>query len=188
MTKDAHAGTARRPNAELRLCHPEGRCRTPCFLSSPQVLAMKLVSVLTILILMVLEAKAAEPPVPKALLEAKQAFVVNAGAEPPFYERLVRELTAWMRFELVEDQARSDITISLKHQGHGGLELTIVKSDDKSPLWHDSAKWGISTDAAAHLVSRLRKRLESAHDAPSRPTAELWWLFSFANHNQTECH
>ena len=103
----------------------------------------------------------AQAPTPRALVDAKTAYMVNAGAGQGTFDDLADEMRKWGRFTLVDDPSSADITITL-----GGLiafkgwPMTITKTGDTVPLWTDKQKKGLTKNVAQSLVKSLRERLE----------------------------
>lgn len=118
---------------------------------------MRTLLALTILV----SGLAAQAPMPKALVDAKTAFLVNDGAGQGTYDDLANELRKWGRFELVNDPAASDITITLGGlKAFKGWPMTITRTSDKASLWTDKQKKGLTKNVAQSLVKELRERLE----------------------------
>ena len=98
---------------------------------------------------------------PRALVDAKTAFLVNDGAGQGTYDDLANAITKWGRFTLVDDPANSDITITL-----GGLNIfkgwpmTITRTGNPTLLWTDEQKKGLTKNVADSLIKKLRGRLE----------------------------
>lgn len=103
----------------------------------------------------------AQAPVPKALREAKTAYLVNDGTSLSFIDRLADELRIWGRFKLVDSAKQADITMTLSKWRFFGLRLVITAADDPHPLWNVTERAGPTSGAAANLVKQLRERLES---------------------------
>jgi hypothetical protein len=103
----------------------------------------------------------AQAPIPKALMEAKTAYLVNGGTSQGMMDNVAKELTKWGRFTLVDNGAASDITITL-----GGLipmkgrSMTITDSKNKSQLWTAWQGRGFTNKVSTDLVKKLRKLLE----------------------------
>jgi hypothetical protein len=103
----------------------------------------------------------AQAPIPKALAEAKTVYIVNGGASQGLVDDVAKELTKWGRFELVDSEAASDITITLRGlKAFKGWPMTVTNSRDGSPLWSAAQKRGISNKVSTDLVKKLRKLLE----------------------------
>lgn len=102
----------------------------------------------------------AQAPTPKALIDAKTAYLVNDGAEQDTFDGLARELRAWGRWTLVDDQAASDVTVTLGgFVAFKGWRFTVTDTKTKAPLWSAREK-------ARHIehvfVRDLRKRVEES--------------------------
>ena len=103
----------------------------------------------------------AQAPLPKALVDAKTAYLVNDGAGQGTYDDLADELRKWGRFTLVDDPTGSDVTITLGGlKAFKGWPMTITRTSDKAPLWADKQKKGLTKNVAQSLVKALRERLE----------------------------
>lgn len=68
---------------------------------------------LTLIGLAIAAGAAQELPLPPALQAARTAIVVNAGVNQDVYERLILELNAWKRFQVVTDPSLADLTITI---------------------------------------------------------------------------
>ena len=69
------------------------------------------------------------PRLPKALMTAKTAYVVNSGAYADAKKDCTAELAKWGRFKVVDSESSSDITISLsKPRPFEGLPMTVYDS------------------------------------------------------------
>jgi hypothetical protein len=77
----------------------------------PERLNMRYLLGFALLLPVVVFAK--DPPLPEALLNAKTAFVNNAGATEKDFDKFCKELKKWGRFELVLDRVNVDIIISI---------------------------------------------------------------------------
>lgn len=104
----------------------------------------------------------AQAPIPKALMEAKTAYLVNDGAAQDMMDDLAKELTKWGRFTLVDSAEASDVTIRFGFVVIKGWTMTITNTRDESPLWSGAQRRGIGfkNNASADLVKRLRNLLE----------------------------
>lgn len=109
-------------------------------------------------------AVAAQAPIPRALVDAKTAYLVNAGAGQGTFDDLANALTKWGRFALVDDPAKADVTITLGGlQAFKGWPLTITTTTGQTPLYTDKQKKGLTKNVADSLVKQLRERLEGKH-------------------------
>ena len=111
-------------------------------------------------------------PVPKALSNAKTAFVKNGGAHAKDFEKLCKLLKEWGRFELVQDAKGADIFITISAQVHnrtvdgyginGGVTtvqelinyLHILDAKSGEELWTDQTSGG--SQDPRQLVSNLK--------------------------------
>jgi hypothetical protein len=104
----------------------------------------------------------AQVPIPKALMEAKTAYLVDNGARPGMMENLAKELTKWGRFTLVDSVEASDVTIRFGgFVAFKGWEMTVTNSRDGSPLWSGAQKQSLFTNRVA---TDLVKTLAFLHD------------------------
>jgi hypothetical protein len=71
---------------------------------------------------------AKDPPVPEALLNAKTAFIENAGALDKDFEKFRTKLMKWGRFTVVQNRSSADIIISLSR----GITDLYARRWDKS--------------------------------------------------------
>jgi hypothetical protein len=104
----------------------------------------------------------AQAPIPKALKEAKTAYLVNEGVKGETFARLAKELRSWNRFSLVDDASKADVIISMKHPiGPGGAYLSVVSTSDHTTLWGQNSglSWSEGT-MASKLVKNLREDLD----------------------------
>jgi hypothetical protein len=87
----------------------------------------------------------AQAPIPRALTEAKTAYLVNPGARQGTFNDLADALKDWGRFTLVDDAAASDIMITIGVlMPFKGWPMTITKTGDSTQLWSDRAKKGLT--------------------------------------------
>jgi hypothetical protein len=102
----------------------------------------------------------AQAPIPKALVEAKTVHLVNQGANDGTYNGIAKELLKWGRFELVDAQEASDLTMTVSGLvAFKGWTLAVTSTATKAPLWSGRAKRGLGTSVAEGLVKKLRKSL-----------------------------
>lgn len=122
---------------------------------------MKTSLVLAALVLFAVPAFA-QAPIPKALTEAKTAYLVNDGAGQGTFDDLATELQKWGRFTLVDDPAGADITITLGGlKAFKGWPITITRTSDKTSLWTDKQKKQMfGKNVAQQLVKSLREHIE----------------------------
>lgn len=104
----------------------------------------------------------AQAPIPRALLAAKTAYMVNEGASQKHFDGLANELKKWGRWTLVDDQSAADITITLRGlAAYRGWPMIITDTQTHAQLWSDRQKnpnfW---TGAEVPLVRHLREALE----------------------------
>ncbi len=119
-------------------------------------------------------------PLPRKLLEAKTAWVVNDGSWSKAFDKFYAELKKWNRFQLVEAKDAADIVIVLSTQAgefgggvatSGGVVLAgteskfyirITDAKDGTPLWSDytGEGWGLVSNAPKKLVKTLKERME----------------------------
>jgi hypothetical protein len=107
-----------------------------------------------------------QAPVPRALLDAKTAYLANEGVKGDTFDRLATELQHWKRFTLVDAEPKADVVIAIKHPiGMGGAYLSVRSTADHSTLWGENAgvSWSEST-MAAKLVKRLRAAIDSGSE------------------------
>lgn len=104
-----------------------------------------------------------QAPIPSALREAHTAYLVNDGAAQNMFDSLANTLRAWGRFELVDDIAKADVTISLSGLvAFKGWRMVVSDRKTHAQLWADRQKHhGRKKHAEVVLVENLRKQLES---------------------------
>jgi hypothetical protein len=123
---------------------------------------------------------AKDQPIPDELKNAKTAIVHNAGAVTKDFDKLVKLLKEWGRFEIIENTTKADIAIELSAQsqvktirlpstagGLGGVNsqqvmisyLRILNGKDGNPLY--SAETEDSSDPKM-LVVNLKNKLKKA--------------------------
>jgi hypothetical protein len=122
---------------------------------------MKRLALLVVVVVSLGAAVQAQAPTPRALVDAKTAFLVNEGAGQGTFDDLANALRKWGRFTLVDDPANADITIALGGlKAFKGWPMTITKTGDPTVLWTDKQKKGLTKNVADSLVKSLRERLE----------------------------
>lgn len=127
-------------------------------------------------------------PLPKKLLQAKTAYVVNNGSWAKSYDKFYAELKKWNRFQLVETKEEADIMIVLSSkvgESGGGVVvgntagqpssgvvisssestffISVTDAKDGTPLWSDyTGEAMLVSNSAKRLVAGLRRRMEEA--------------------------
>ena len=118
--------------------------------------------------------------IPEALMNAKNAFVVNQGSLPKDFEKLNKVLKEWGRFELVSDPKGADIIIALSSQsqvktvqmpstagGLGGVNsqqvmisyIRITSTNDGTLLYSaETTESGDPKQLVVNLKNRMKKK------------------------------
>lgn len=118
-----------------------------------------------------------QAPVPKALREARRAYLLNESGDVRRFDYLAAELRKWNRFSLVDDAAAADVTINLTTGPDrrnmvvpiAGLFLTtsertffliIRNARNDEAVWTDREAEGLTVKGTINrLLKRLRARL-----------------------------
>jgi hypothetical protein len=104
-----------------------------------------------------------EAPLPKTLLEAKTAMLVNEGVHRKTFDALYRAMKEWGRFRIVQEAKEADVIVSISVSS--GLDrkfqLLIAESNSSTTLGADETNdWITASRPAKKLVSNLRQRLK----------------------------
>ncbi len=59
-------------------------------------------------------------PVPRKLVEARTAYLANAGVELSVFEELHKQLRVWGRLTFADDESHADIVNHARPRGVGG--------------------------------------------------------------------
>lgn len=103
----------------------------------------------------------AQAPIPQTLREAKTVYLINDGASQGMMDDVAKELIKWGRFDLVDNEAAADITITLGAlKPFKGWPMVITDPKTDSQLWSAAQKRGITNKVSTDLVKKLRNLLE----------------------------
>lgn len=126
-----------------------------------------------------ISAYAKKEEIPEELMNAKTAIVGNSGAEAKDFTKLCKLLKEWGRFELVEEQEKADIVITISTRletrtvrmpsvsgGIGGLNsqqvlistLRIMNARNGAELWTDETV--TQSKDPKQFVSKLKSKLK----------------------------
>ena len=112
----------------------------------------------SLLFLVVLAAASAwagsHTALPKALLEAKTAYVDDVSWHSSVGVQCSDELKKWGRFKLVGDQKEADLVFHLTGTIEDLTTLEVVDARDQVTLWSSKP------DKVRKIMSELRKRVE----------------------------
>jgi|WetSurMetagenome_2_1015567.scaffolds.fasta_scaffold1416285_1 hypothetical protein len=109
-------------------------------------------------------ALAKEPSIPKALLNAKTAFVYNDGAKAKDFDKFCEALKKWKRFSFVQDRRSADIIIELhplRWTGRAGkFEVNRIRIFNalNTLLWEDQTDY--QWPNASKLISNLKIKMK----------------------------
>jgi len=116
-----------------------------------------------------------QAPIPRALLTAKRAYLLNEAGDLKRFDSLADELRKWGRFELVDQKDNADVLIvfgkivkgqagSARNSGYVApverVTLEIRDRTDESLLWREET--GPLFSPEQRLTKHLRERLASA--------------------------
>jgi hypothetical protein len=109
----------------------------------------------------------AQAPIPKALVDAKTAYLVDDGAGAGRMDDLAKELTQWGRFTLVDSVEASDVTIRFggfvvfKVRGIGNTSARTNHGDElPTALQPGDFEW-LTSGYESHSRNRTRKRRQA---------------------------
>lgn len=110
-------------------------------------------------------------PLPAALLAAKTTTVVNGGVDQDVYDRLIIELRAWKRLEVVTAPAPADVAITITGENTVGtngatgqpvraIAYRLVFKQGETVLYSDQLKGCCSMKAMVRkTLEKLDKRM-----------------------------
>jgi hypothetical protein len=128
-------------------------------------------------------------PVPRKLVEARTAYLANAGVELSAFEELHKQLRVWGRLTFADDESHADIVITLDRErpaaATSGVDqqawvLRINAPGTTTPLHGDREEIvGNGFSGIKLLVGRLMKLVDTA--TPSSPASQTSPTSSEAN-------
>jgi hypothetical protein len=121
----------------------------------------RFLSLVYVLVVAVAWAAGSRAPLPKALEEAKTAYVQNDSWHSSTADQCSDELSKWGRFKLVGDRKEADLVFHIT----GSIEdrTTRVVTDART----EQRQWSSRPDKATKTVDELRKRMmEQPRQAP----------------------
>jgi hypothetical protein len=121
-------------------------------------------------------------PVPRKLVEARTAYLANAGVELSVFEELHKQLRVWGRLTFADDESHADIVITLDREAPAaatsGVDeqawvLRINAPGTTTPLHGDREPIvGNGFSGIKLLVGRLMKLVDTATlSSPASPTS-----------------
>jgi hypothetical protein len=141
-------------------------------------------SVLVTLVALCAGVFAKHAPLPSELMQAKSAYIQNAGASPKDARECADELSTWGRFKLVSDSKDADVifrlssaiansctrvtSTSISSTSHYMVTIYVLQKASGNVLWSDSRAQQLFSSGAKSVVKELSKRVAEQEKAEGK--------------------